>query len=235
MKVSILMLTYNAPLYVYKSIKSLKQTNNVEYELIVVDNNSNNITKKLLWSLYRKKLINKLYFNNENALFAGGNNLAAKLSDKKSSYICLLNSDIEIKNPSWLENLVNICSDVNVGGVSYGAVEYEPIRADGYCLLMKKDLYTKYQLDEDFQWWWSVTKLEAKILNEGKKIVAFKNHEDMIHHFGGKSGNGYKDAKGMDVSIDEVKKWFKRGKVQIIENVQDIIENNNLQQNCKKM
>ena len=109
-------------------------------------------------------------------------------------------------------------------GAAYGAVMSEPIRADGYCLLVEKDLYEKFQLDEKFQWWWSVTKLEAQILNEGKKIVAFKNHENMIHHFGGKSGMGYKDAKGMDITIDKVIKWFKNGKVEIIEDALYVIK-----------
>ena len=115
-KVSILMLTYNAPRYVKRSIKSLRKTKNVDYELIVVDNNSKVTTKKTLWRLYKKKYIDKLYFNNENSLFSGGNNLAAKLTSE-SAYICLLNSDIEIKSPFWLENLINICSDCNVGGL----------------------------------------------------------------------------------------------------------------------
>lgn len=81
-KVSILMLTYNAPRYVYKSIKSLRRTKNVDYELIVVDNNSKNFTKRVLWNLYNKKWIDKLYFNNKNILFAGGNNIASMLIDK---------------------------------------------------------------------------------------------------------------------------------------------------------
>lgn len=216
-KVSILMLTYNAPRYVYKSVKSLRKTQNVDYELIIVDNNSNSITKKALWHLYKKKFIDKLYFNNENSLFAGGNNIAARLSDKNSTHICLLNSDIEIKNSFWLKKLLDSCPDV--GGAAYGAVLSEPIRADGYCFLITKELYTKYQLDENFQWWWSVTKFEAKILNEGRRIIAFKNHENMLHHFGGKSGKGYKDAKGMDILIDEVKKWFQNGTVEIREEI----------------
>lgn len=113
-----------------------------------------------------------------------------------------------------VEKLINGMSG---SGGAYGAVLSEPIRADGYCLLINKELYAKYQLDENFQWWWSVTKLEAQILNEGGKIVAFKNHENMLHHFGGKSGQGYKDAKGMDISVKDVKEWFHKGCVEIKE------------------
>lgn len=52
MKVSIIMLTYNAPVYVRHSIKSVKNnTIGVDYELIVYDNASSNKTKRVLNTL----------------------------------------------------------------------------------------------------------------------------------------------------------------------------------------
>lgn len=96
-------------------------------------------------------------------------------------------------------------------------MDSEPIRADGYCLLINRDLYEKYKLDENYEWWWGVTELESMVLKEGKKIVAVRNHEEYIHHYGGKSGKGFKNAKGMDVDINEVKKWFDGNKVEIID------------------
>ena len=214
-KVSILMLTYNAPHYVKKSILSLnKRTKNVNYELIVVDNNSNKPTVRVLDRLHRNGFINKLYFNSKNDLFAGGNNIAASLANKDSDYYLLLNSDVEIKSDDWLEKLIALMPK-DGGIVSYGAVTSSPKRADGYCMLINSNLYNKYKLDENFQWWWSVTKLEGQVLKENKSIIAIKNHEEYIHHFGGKSGKGYKDAKGMDVDMDEVEKWFSSGEVEI--------------------
>lgn len=102
-----------------------------------------------------------------------------------------------------------------------GAVVFEPIRADGYCMLIDKHLYDRYQLDEHFEWWWSITKLQSQILNEGLKIRAVKNHEHYIHHYGGKSGDGWKGALGMDINIEEVKRWFdnKKENVEIIEKI----------------
>ena len=38
-----------------------------------------------------------------------------------------------------------------------------------------------------------------------------RNHEDFLHHFGGKSGRGFKGARGMDTRAEEVYSWF-RGK-----------------------
>ena len=65
-------------------------------------------------------------------------------------------------------------------GISaYGLVTDEPIRADGYCLLIDRYLYDKYKLDPTYAWFWGVTKLESKVLQEQKKIKVVKNHENM--------------------------------------------------------
>lgn len=215
-KVSILMLTYNAPRYVKKSIVSLKKlTSNQNYELIVVDNDSKHPTVRTLYKLKSRGLVDKLYYNSNNDLFAKGNNIAARLASEDSDYYLLLNSDVEIKSPDWLDKLIELMPEE--GGIaSFGAVQSAPKRADGYCMMINADLYNKYKLDEHFQWWWGVTKLESQVLKEGKKVIAVDNHEEYIHHFGGKSGKGFSDATGMDVDMDEVKKWFEDGDVKII-------------------
>ena len=215
-KVSILMLTYNAPRYVKKSIVSLKKlTSNQNYELIVVDNDSKHPTVRTLYKLKSRGLVDKLYYNSNNDLFAKGNNIAARLASEDSDYYLLLNSDVEIKSPDWLDKLIELMPEE--GGIaSFGAVQSAPKRADGYCMMIDADLYNKYKLDEHFQWWWGVTKLESQVLKEGKKVIAVDDHEEYIHHFGGKSGKGFSDATGMDVDMDEVKKWFEDGDVKII-------------------
>ena len=210
------MLTYNAPRYVKKSIVSLKKlTSNQNYELIVVDNDSKHPTVRTLYKLKSRGLVDKLYYNSNNDLFAKGNNIAARLASEDSDYYLLLNSDVEIKSPNWLDKLIELMPEE--GGIaSFGAVQSAPNRADGYCMMINADLYNKYKLDEYFQWWWGVTKLESQVLKEGKKVIAVDDHEEYIHHFGGKSGKGFSDATGMDVDMDEVKKWFEDGDVQII-------------------
>lgn len=210
------MLTYNAPRYVKKSIISLKKlTSNQNYELIVVDNDSKHPTVRTLYKLKSRGLVDKLYYNSNNDLFAKGNNIAARLASEDSDYYLLLNSDVEIKSTDWLDKLIELMPEE--GGIaSFGAVQSAPKRADGYCMMINADLYNKYKLDEHFQWWWGVTKLESQVLKEGKKVIAVDDHEEYIHHFGGKSGKGFSDATGMDVDMDEVKKWFEDGDVKII-------------------
>ncbi|KAB1438241.1 glycosyltransferase family 2 protein [Candidatus Galacturonibacter soehngenii] len=218
-KVSIIMLVYNAPYYVKQSIKTLKEnTEGVDYELIVVDNNSKWITKLLLKRLKQKGLIDKLITNEKNMLFAGGNNIGSEYCDYNSEYILLLNSDVKILHKKWLQKLIEL--HPYEGGVSsYGVVLDEPQRADGYCFLINKDLYINNRLDENFQWFWGVTKLQSILLKNGKRIVCVENHENIIHHYGGRSGKGFKEAKGMGIDIEEVKKWFIKGNVEILKDV----------------
>lgn len=216
-EVSILMLTHNAKKYVKKSILSLKKkTVNVDYELIVLDNNSNFFTKKLLKNLKNKGYIDKLIMNPVNDLFAKGNNLASKKADRDSKYYLLLNSDIEIKSDDWLSKLIK--HHPSNGGVSsFGAVLSKPVRADGYCLLIDKYLFDKYKLNENFAWWWGVTQLEANVLKEQKEIYAVVNHEEYLHHYGGKSGKGYKDAQGLNINIEDVIEWFDNNEIKLID------------------
>lgn len=215
------MLTYNAPLYVFKSIRTLRKTkSNTPYELIVVDNSSKWVTKLLVKILYKMEYINKVRFNEKNYLFAAGNNIASNICSEDVTHYLLLNSDIRVNDSEWLDKLIAIHPEE--GGISsLGVVLSEPVRADGYCMLIDKWLYDKYQLDEDFAWWWSVTKLQSQVLKEGLDIRAVSEHESLLHHYGGKSGKGYKDAKGMNINIQEVLQWFndKKNSVKIIESL----------------
>lgn len=210
MKISILMLTYNAPFYVFNSIINVHKTKKVteNLELIVLDNSSKIITKLILKILKKLNFIDKLILNPQNDYFAKGNNLASKHASDDTTHYLLLNSDIKINNINCFNRLSKI--HPKKGGISaFGAVLSEPKRADGYCMLIDKDLYDKFQLDENFEWWWSVTKIQSQVLSSGFKIIAVRNHEEYIHHYGGKSGKGYEDAKGMDIDIETVKGWFK--------------------------
>lgn len=203
--VSILMLTHNAPEYVEISVRTVRrQTEGVRYELVVLDNDSQPETKALVTRLKDEGLIDKLRLLNRNSLFAEGNNLAAGMADPLATHYLLLNSDIEVKSRNWLRHLLNVHER---GITSYG-VAPDPDRVDGYCLLIDADLYHRFKLDEGHQWWWAVTKLQAFVLNAGYPVRGFAEHACHLHHFGGKSGSAFRNAKGINVSRDEVMGWF---------------------------
>lgn len=218
-KVSIIMLTHNAANYVKRTINSIKEhTNNVDYELIVVDNASKFGTRRLVKKMKKIGKIDKLILNKSNLLFAKGNNVGSESVSEECTHILLLNSDVAIKNDLWLEKLISICPE---GGISaYGTVLSEPIRADGYCMLLKKELFFKYKLDEKFEWFWSITKLQSQALRDGEKVVAVENHEEMIHHFGGKSGNAFRYAEGMNTEMQEICNWFGKNQIDRMKHIQ---------------
>jgi glycosyltransferase involved in cell wall biosynthesis len=203
--VSILMLTYNAPEYVEISVRSVRErTRGVRYELVVLDNDSQPETKALVQRLHDEGLIDKLRLLDRNSLFAEGNNLASEMADPAATHYLLLNSDIEAHDPDWLRHLL----DEHQRGITAYGVAPDPDRVDGYCLLIDADLYRRYKLDEGHQWWWAVTKMQALVLSAGFPVRGFAEHEQYLHHFGGKSGSGFKNAKGMNVSREEVLGWF---------------------------
>ncbi|MDO5156768.1 MAG: glycosyltransferase [Eubacteriales bacterium] len=197
-KYSVIILTHNSSEYVKITLESLQiSSNRQEMSIIVWDNASDEETKDVIYQCYKKGYCEHVVFYGENVLFAKGNNMASKLADIDSQYIVLLNSDVEIRNPDWL---VKLSAQHKKGISSYGlCVTAElAIVADGYCMLVDKELFDRYGLDEDYAWWGGLSRLEAGVLSQGYSVIAIKEHDDLIYHFGGKSGDGWKNAKGMD-------------------------------------
>lgn len=213
-KVSIVIPVYNALKYCKILFRSLARTKGIDYELVIVDNNSAIPTKLyLLFMLWRRR-INRLCFLDRNTFFAGGNNIAANLASNDSTHLLLLNSDIEIRDPLWLRKLLNIHER---GATAYGYVPEDPWpRADGYCFLIDKDLYLKYRLDEAFQWWWGITKLQSELLRDGFSVKAVDDHDALVYHFGGKSGKAYYKAKGLQLDEQVVHQWFNGNHIKVI-------------------
>ena len=203
--VSILMLTHNAPDYVELAVRSVRdRTSEVRYELVVLDNLSEAPTRELVQRLSDEGLIDRLRLMGYNSLFAEGNNLAAALASSQATHYLLLNSDVEILDPSWLAQLLS----VHERGITSFGVALDPLRCDGYCLLIDADLYRANPLDTSFQWWWGVTKQQSALLSAGHSVQGYGEHEKWLHHFGGKSGSAWRGASGMDISRDEVDGWF---------------------------
>jgi glycosyltransferase involved in cell wall biosynthesis len=205
--VSIIMLVHNAATYIKKSIKSLKMTTNISYELIVIDNASDMKTKKLLFNYKSIGYITKLFYSDKNLFYAKGNNIGLELCSPDSKYILLLNSDVEILDSDWLYKLKSIMPK-GEGAASFGVCLTAPIRADGFCFLIQKDIYAYFKLDENFEWWWSLTKLQGNMLKNNYPIVAVRNFNNIIKHYGGSSGDSWKTAKGMDIKRETILSWF---------------------------
>jgi O-antigen/teichoic acid export membrane protein len=217
-KVSILMLTHNAPRYVELSIRSLVRcTRDVSYELVVVDNASEQPTKDLLKRLRKEGLIHNLTFLSYNSFFAEGNNIAAWKAADNSTHLLLLNSDVEIKAPNWLSHLLAVHKP---GITAYGVVQ-NPLRVDGYCLLVDAALYRETLYDEAHQFFWANTKFQAALLAQGYSVQGYAEHERYLHHFGGKSGNDFKTAKGLSLSQEKLAEWFQGRTIRVLDSGAD--------------
>ncbi len=105
--VSVIIVNWNSGNYLKTTLDSLyKQTNDIEFEVIVLDNNSNknDLSYKLL-SDYQTKFNNfKVIYNKENFGFAKANNIGIKQS--LGRYVLLLNPDVIVES-----NVVKILSD----------------------------------------------------------------------------------------------------------------------------
>ena len=205
--VSIIILVYNAPLLTLQTLLTLKKTKNIDYEVIVVDNNSGFITKIILQLLFYFNYIGKLITSKENTYFAKGNNIGASYCEAKSKYCLLLNSDIKIINPNWLSLMLK---NHKYGITSIGICNKNtPIaRCDGYCFLIDKDLYDKYKLDENYKWWYSITKLQAQVLNHKNCFVGgCEDDSTLIKHYWGGSGKAFKKVLTR-LPEKELESWF---------------------------
>lgn len=96
MKLSICIVNWNGKDIFQKCLKSIqnecKKNHIIDYEIIIIDNNSNYLNSKFL------KKINKLhlYINNKNLLFSKATNQS--ISYSKGKYILILNNDIILQN-----------------------------------------------------------------------------------------------------------------------------------------
>lgn len=104
MKVSFIIVVYNGLDYLIKCINSIKRyIKKLDYEIILVDNNSNNETKEYIKSqcLTNDKI--KSVFNDKNFGFGKANNIGVR--NCTGDVVVLMNSDVELVN-SEIEDLI---------------------------------------------------------------------------------------------------------------------------------
>ncbi|MEM0010910.1 MAG: glycosyltransferase family 2 protein [Nitrososphaeria archaeon] len=103
--VSVIILNYNGMPYVDRCLSSVLSSDYPNFEVIFVDNASNDGSLEHVKRKFSKDSRLKIVANNKNYGFAEGNNIGIRAS--KGAYIALLNVDTEVE-PSWLSELVKI-------------------------------------------------------------------------------------------------------------------------------
>jgi GT2 family glycosyltransferase/glycosyltransferase involved in cell wall biosynthesis len=237
MKTSIIILTYNNLSYTKKCLKSIRDyTDKNIYELIVIDNNSQDGTVEWLKSQENIKTI----FNCKNMDFAKGCNQGINIASGDN--ILLLNNDVVVSH-NWLDNLLNcLYSNDNIGAVgpltnncsnfqsidiSYNNLDEmhyfaknfnisdsskweERLRLIGFCMLIKKEVVDKIGLlDELF----TPSRYEdddysLRIRNEGYRLYLCK--DTFIHHYGSITSNANPDENIKIMKLNRQKfinKW----------------------------
>lgn len=110
-KISIIIPSKDNYNIVKRCIHSIRRKSKYKnYEIIVVDNGSNEETKRKVKSISDKYIYNKMEFN-----FSKMCNIGAENSD--GEYLLFLNDDTEIISEDWLEKMLNYASESQTGAV----------------------------------------------------------------------------------------------------------------------
>lgn len=143
MKLAIVVLNWNGADLLEKCLVSLSAQTHRDFQIVVVDNNSEDNSRQVLQKL-KTKLGKKLHviFNSKNSGFAGGVNIGITYAlDNKFDGVALFNNDA-VADKNWLKNLaLSLTKNKNIGIVT-GLL----LHADGKTIDSSGDWYSKWGL-----------------------------------------------------------------------------------------
>ena len=208
-KVSIIIVNYNGKQLLEKCLESLFKVEYVNFEVIVVDNNSADNTIEFVTKNYPSVIIAKL---NSNKGFAEPNNIAAKIT--KGKYLLFLNNDT-IVTPDFISEMIKVMeNDKTIGicqslllkpdgsidsggdfidklGVVYNSkTKSSEIReissARGASMIIHKKIFEKLGgFDEKFFLSFEDVDLGWRTWIVGYRVVLVPN--SIVYHYGGKT------------------------------------------------
>tara|TARA_R110000796_G_scaffold212669_1_gene328808 strand:+ start:489 stop:1589 length:1101 start_codon:yes stop_codon:yes gene_type:complete len=111
LKLSVIILNYNVRYFLELCLKSVEAAiSNIEAEIIVVDNNSQDDSCAMVKQLFPSI---RLIENNENSGFSKGNNIG--VAQAKGEYLCILNPDTVVAEDTFVKLLKFSDSKTNLG------------------------------------------------------------------------------------------------------------------------
>jgi GT2 family glycosyltransferase len=138
LKVSIVILNYNGRRFLKNLFNSLLNQTFKKFEIIFVDNGSNDGSILLLRNLLKKrpysKLRVKIVLNESNLGYCKGNNEGLKYA--VGEYVVFLNNDTDV-SPTWLDELVKVMGSSGSIGVCQSrllSAQTKEIQSDGWML-----------------------------------------------------------------------------------------------------
>ena len=216
--VSIIIVNFSGKILLENCLKSLKNITYKNYEIILVDNNSNDDSVEFVRNNYPEITIIELP---KNYGFVRPNNLGAQKA--KGQYIFFLNNDTEV-TPTFLENLVKVLDNnekigicqslllkpdnsvdssgdfINSLGIPFSSKERitnqrKILSAKGAALMIRKNLFEKLGMfDEQFVFSFEDVDLGWRSWIYGYEVVLVPN--SIVYHIGGST------IKKVDINID---------------------------------
>lgn len=229
MDVSIVILNYNNPHIIEVCLRSLKITEGVDYEVIVVDNASPEPgVVDRLEEFKAEGLIDKLVLNRVNGMFAGGNNAGVRVSDSASKYVLLLNSDVGFLRSDWLSKAIAWMEDtieyepsiwrfhptepkpgpkdvISIGWSYDPAVEPSHARPEGWCCLIRHNLWS--DISPDFPWHYGFEEMLANTARRGARIGVLSQYGKYLVHAEGGSGTSHMQI--LNKRTPDIPGWFR--------------------------
>ncbi len=113
---TVVVLTWNQKDLTIRCLHSLLKQEYADYEVILVDNGSDDGTPEAITKEFGDKV--RVIALSENRGFCGGNNEGVRNSSKESKYVMFLNNDTIVPDNLLSEMIKSIKSDQNIGAVS---------------------------------------------------------------------------------------------------------------------
>lgn len=201
-RVSIIIVNWQHPELIEVCLRTLHQTENVAYEVVVVDNGSGVHTVDLLKGWQTNRLITTLVEERVNHYFSGGHNIGARHTNPASEFLLLLNSDVAFRRPDWLTKMLQWmdgsieatpdlwCTQPTVSpgpldivtlGWSYQQdIEPGHCRPEGWCYLVKREWWL--DLDENFPMAGGLEHATADAIRAGAQAGCLFNYSSYLVH-----------------------------------------------------
>lgn len=227
--VSIVILSYFHPEVTEICLRSLAITEGVNYEVVVLDNGSDDYTVENLHRAAELGYIDTLVLEDTNHLFSKGNNIGVSHTNPESEYILLLNSDVGFIRRDWLAKQIDwmegeakwwpsiwnlsptVPRDIPLDVVSIGW-SYDPeiegmVRPEGWCCLYRRSVWQ--DISEDFVWLYGIDEQICNIAWAGAEVGVLSQYKSYLVHLEGGSSSGPQSFCDADKRQPDLPTWYK--------------------------
>lgn len=208
-KVSIIILSYFHPEVTEVCLRTLQITEGIDYEVVVVDNGSDQETIEFLRKETSKGRIDVLVENFENLMFSAGNNIGVESGNQSSDYVLLLNSDVGFMRGDWLQKLVGWAEGttehwpsvwhehptepapgpydiVSLGWSHDGTLNGGHVRPEGWCCLYRRAIWQPMPVE--FPWLYGLDLQITNMVRAGARCGVLSQYGPyLVHREGGSS------------------------------------------------